>query len=95
MLLARDGFSVLLHGREQKRLEETKASILSKFPSSILETFCYDLSLMSNTKEFADDVLSKHTELSILVNNAGVFQQSQIITSEELESTFAINVIHV
>ena len=43
-------------------------------------------------KNFADDILANHMRLDILINNAGVFQQDKIITQENLESTFAINV---
>ena len=93
-LLANDGWRVLLHGRSQEKLEAAKRTILNQNKDAILETFCYDLSSLKDTKSFALDVLSKHGDsgLDVVVQNAGVFTKSRVVTADQLEQTFAVNV---
>eukprot|EP00798_Chlamydomonas_sp_ICE-L_P010646 gene10646-12326_t len=91
-LLARDGYRVLLHGRSEARLSTTKSEILSKVPDADLHTYCHDLSTLSESKGLARAVLDGHDRLDVLINNAGVFQEKFILTPDNLESSFAINV---
>jgi len=73
-------------------LETTKASILKQHPAAQLETYCYDLQTIGAVKALSQEILSKHDKLDVLINNAGVFQETRLLTSDGLESTFAINV---
>jgi len=92
-LLARDDFTVLLHGRSQSRLGETREEILSQTPHAHLETYCYDLQTKNSVLALAADVLSKHGKhLDVVVQNAGVFMQERVVTADNLEMTFAVNV---
>ena len=93
ILLARDDFTVLLHGRSQSRLDETRNEILSQTPHARLETYCYDLQSKSAVHALASDILSKHgQQLDVVVQNAGVFMEKRVVTSDNLEMTFAVNV---
>jgi len=91
--LARTNFRVLLHGRSQSRLEETRDEILSAVPNAEVETYCHDLASMGGARGLADDVLAKHKKLDVVVQNAGVFMQSNVVTADNLETTFAVNVV--
>jgi len=91
--LARTNFRVLLHGRSQTRLEETRDEILSSVPGAEIETYCYDLASMEGARGLADEVLAKHKKLDVVVQNAGVFMQSHVVTADNLETTFAVNVV--
>ena len=91
-LLSREGFTLLLHGRSHDRLQSTCDRILKETPSAVLETFCYDISSISATKALAEDVISRHSRLDIVVQNAGVFMKDLVITSDGMEKTFATNV---
>lgn len=55
------------------------------------EYFIADLSLMSEVKNLASQVNSSLDNIDILINNAGVFMKKRVITSEGLETTFAVN----
>ena len=93
-LLAADGFTVLLHGRSQTRLAETRDEIERAVPGAQLETFCSDLQLTTGANALADSVLGKHASLSVVVQNAGVFMDKFALTEGEgIESTFAVNVV--
>mgnify|MGYP006287695249 CR=1 FL=1 len=55
-----------------------------------------DLSLMSETRTFADEIISKFDEIDVLINNAADFdlsRKSANITIEGNESQFATNVL--
>lgn len=90
--LAARGANVLLHGRNAARMAQTRARILTQFPTASLKSFIYDVSNMEQTKALAADVLQTTSQLDGLVNNAGVFSESFMKTSEGLETTFAVNV---
>ncbi|KAJ1421298.1 short-chain dehydrogenase-like protein [Ochromonadaceae sp. CCMP2298] len=90
--LAQAGATVLLHGRSPARLQATRELILKQCPDAQLETYCYDLQSMSATKQLAAEVLERHASLDVLINNAGVFQSTRILSPDALESTFAVNV---
>ncbi len=50
-----------------------------------------DLSLLSEAKRAADEVLARDLPIHILVNNAGLVNRRRILTSEGLEQTMAVN----
>ena len=91
-LLAQQEFTILLHGRSQQRLDMAREEILAAVPTARIETYCHDLSLLGGAEALAAEVLGKHSSLDVVVQNAGVFMQSRVVTSDELESTFAVNV---
>lgn len=91
-LLAQQEFTVLLHGRSQQRLDTAREEILAAVPAAQIETYCHDLSLLGGAEALAAEVLGKHSSLDVVVQNAGVFMQSRVVTSDELEITFDVNV---
>ena len=91
--LVRLGCTVCLHGRNKKKLELTKTEILNEFPTAKLKTYCSDVSTIRNTKALAEAVLRENNRLDGLVNNAGIFTSEYVITEDNLESTFAVNVM--
>jgi NAD(P)-dependent dehydrogenase (short-subunit alcohol dehydrogenase family) len=91
-LLSSD-YKVLLHGRAQSRLEETRDGIMAENKDAEVEMYCYDLGVMSGARGLADDVLAKYDKLDIVVQNAGVFMPTQVTTADNLEMTFAVNVV--
>lgn len=98
LLLAKSGAEVLLHGRNWDRLQKTKKIIYEQLDLEIrgssndIKCYCSDLQTLTGAKFLANEILSSHNRLDGLVNNAGVFQESLIITEDGLESTFAVNV---
>ena len=50
-----------------------------------------DLSLLSEAKRAADEILALDIPIDILVNNAGLVNRSRRLTSEGLEETMAVN----
>jgi NAD(P)-dependent dehydrogenase (short-subunit alcohol dehydrogenase family) len=89
-MLARAGHHLLIHGRDQARLSALaeKLSMHSK-----IETFCCDLSSLRGVAQMADEVLSDHQHIDVLINNAGVLRAEACRTDEGLELRFVVNAI--
>lgn len=93
MKLVEKGAKVLLHGRDHIRLKNTMDRILKVYPEAEIQPYLFDLSTIKSTKSFVDSVLTTNEKLDGLINNAGIFAEKLMITEDNLESTFAINVV--
>ncbi len=58
--LVEAGHRVLIHGRSEERLASTA------------ESWCADLSSMQAVNQLAFNILDKHNNLDVLINNAGL-----------------------
>lgn len=91
--LAREGHHLLLHGRNEAKLD-TVIEQLSALPSAgSLERYVADLSRMDEVEALAKAVTQKHTNLDVLINNAGVFKVADPVTSAGLDVRFVVNTL--
>ena len=86
--LAARGATVLLHGRSSERLEATLEEVRSQTGGEKLGAYEADLSSLGDVRGLAEQVLSEHDRLDVLVNNAGVIVQE---SGDGHELTFALN----
>ena len=91
-LLAKTGATVLLHGRNEKKLDMVENWILNSNPKAVLRKYCYDLSSVAGMKGLAKAISQEHKKLDGLLNNAGEFTNQYRITGDKMETTFAVNV---
>ena len=91
--LAREGATVVVVGRSKARAEDAMREISAEVPTAKLEPLVRDLSSQASIRSAADDFLSRHDKLDLLVNCAGVFRKERHVTPEGLELTFATNVM--
>lgn len=68
--LAGKGISVLLVGRDEGRLQETRGEILKS--GGVAEALCADVGEEADAKRIVDGCLERFGRVDILVNNAGV-----------------------
>lgn len=87
------GHKVLLHGRNPQKLEKVKADLASILADGTIESYVADLSVMSDVLALAKEIKSNHSNIDVLLNNAGVYTSSQAKTSEGLEIRFAVNTL--
>lgn len=85
--LVKDGHRVIVHGRSAKKVAEVSSTL------GIKDSYVCDLSQLKDVSDFADRVASDHKSLDVLVNNAGVFQVDEPVTSEGLDVRFVVNTI--
>ena len=87
--LARDGFFVLIHGRDIKRGHEVASRICSNGGSAnFLDA---DLSDLRQVQRLAHAVRQTTSRLSLLINNAGTTSPSRLTSADGYELCFAVN----
>lgn len=92
-MLAAQGHSVLLHGRNQAKLEKVEHTLSELPDGGGVESYLADLSRPDAVEALARAVTEKHTGLDVLINNAGVFKAPDPVTPEGLDVRFAVNTI--
>lgn len=92
-LFAKDGHNLLLHGRNAEKLEQVKTELLSINENVNITTFISDLSILSQTKNLAQEILGSNKKIDVIINNAGVFVADDIKTEDGLDVRFAVNTI--
>jgi NAD(P)-dependent dehydrogenase (short-subunit alcohol dehydrogenase family) len=90
--LARDGATVLVHGRDARRIADTAASI----GSGNVRTYQADLSSLAQVRALADAVTAAEPRLDVLVNNAGIGSDvpgggARQVSADGYELRFAVN----
>lgn len=68
--LAREGFHVLVHGRDRERAEAVVAGI--REAGGTATPYLADLSSLAGVRALAGNVLADHPRLDLLINNAGI-----------------------
>lgn len=94
LALAKQGYRVIIHGRDVEKTKRVYAQIKADVPNACLDMYTADLSLMSEVKKFADSIAANYSRLDVLVNNAGAqFGDKRQVTAEGHEKTLAINTL--
>ena len=93
--LARQGATVLLHGRSDERLQATERAIHATVPGAKTEIYRADFASLAQVRQLAADVQARHSRLDLLINNAGIgggAEDSQRELSQDgCELRFAVN----
>jgi NAD(P)-dependent dehydrogenase (short-subunit alcohol dehydrogenase family) len=87
--------SVLLHGRNESRLEDTGREIRQATGSDRLRSYLADFSSLDEVRRLAHDIERDHDRLDLLVNNAGIgFGKpgaGRELSADGYELRFAVN----
>jgi len=89
--LARQGAKVVLVGRNPEKCARTKEQIQARTGNPDVETLVADLSSQQQVRQLAQDFLTRHARLDVLVNNAGGLWTKRQETVDGVEMTFAVN----
>jgi len=91
--LAKQGHTVIIHGRNKQKLQAVYEEIKTETGNSNIEMFTADFLSLAEVKRFADKIKQKYDQLDVLINNAGAqFSEKREITGEGHEKTMVINV---
>lgn len=85
------GHHLLLHGRNQAKLDDAVQEIRTVAPDAAVETFAADLSRMPDVDALADGITQRHAHLDVVMNNAGIFKTNDPITPDGLDVRFMVN----
>ncbi len=88
--LARRGAHVILAGRREERIAETRAAILDEVPDAELDPLVVDLADLSSVRRAAAEAAGTGP-LHLLVNNAGVMAPPYRRTADGFELQLATN----
>ena len=89
--LARAGMGVVITGRDRARTEAARRFIIERSRSNRVEIVLADFSRLAEVRRLAEEFLSSHDRLDVLVNNAGLFSPKYRISADGFELTFAVN----
>src|ERR671911_1143431 len=89
--LADRGATVLVHGRSRERCETVLKEVRRGTGSEGARYYLADLSSLSEVRRLAEEILSEHDRLDVLVNNAGIIARERQETEDGVELTFAVN----
>jgi len=88
------GATVILACRSVERGNLAAADVKNASSSHKAEFMKLDLSSQASIRKFAENFLSKHSKLDVLIHNAANFdltQKQPVITSDDVETIFATN----
>jgi NAD(P)-dependent dehydrogenase (short-subunit alcohol dehydrogenase family) len=91
--MARAGHHVILVGRDHARGTATMSWIDRQVPWASSELLIADLSLVSETRDAGRDIAARYSRISVLINNAGVFEPRPIATAEGHDRVLATNLL--
>ncbi|MDQ4131477.1 MAG: SDR family NAD(P)-dependent oxidoreductase [Actinomycetota bacterium] len=92
--LAARGATVLVHGRDAGRAETAMREIREGTGNDDLRSHLADLSSLDEVRGLAEEVLSEHSRLDVLVNNAGIGpgeRSKRAVSRDGHELRFAVN----
>ena len=91
LALATLGATVVMVARNQDRGQKTLEEIISKTGNRSVSLMLCDMSSMASIRSFVAEIKKKHSQLNVLINNAGAEFAKRQITPERFEQTFAVN----
>ncbi len=92
-LLAASGHTLLIHGRSEKKLADTEATLLRIPGAKTITPYRADLSRISDVEALAAAVVQEHPGIDVLINNAGVFKTLNPIIEDGYDLRFIVNTV--
>lgn len=90
-VLAGAGATVIMVARDGEKLEEVKGELLAGQPDAELHVQRMDLADLDSVRSAATEILLYHSEIQLLINNAGVMACPLMRTAQDFEMQFGTN----
>ena len=91
--LAKKGAHVILAGRDENKLQGAVQKIQKVVPDAQVETGVADLASLASIRKFTELLSIKHSNLDVLINNAGIMFPPAGKTADGFETQFGVNFI--
>jgi NAD(P)-dependent dehydrogenase (short-subunit alcohol dehydrogenase family) len=89
--LAHAGMGVVMVGRDRARTDTARRFVRERSGSDRIEMLLADFSRLAEVRRLADEILSAHDRIDLLVNNAGLMSRRYRFSLDGFELTFAVN----
>ncbi len=90
-VLAGLGHTILLHVRNVDKLNTVQTELAGLAQGGRIHSYVADLSRVNEVEALAQAVAADHTNLDVLINNAGVYHTPVTKTEDGLDTRFAVN----
>src|SRR2546427_3083101 len=91
LALAKMGAILVMVARNPERGEAARSEIITKSKNKSVDLLLADLSSLESVRQLVAEFQRKYSNLHVLINNAGLFNQRRRLTSDGYENTFATN----
>ena len=90
--LAAIGYNLILHGRNQEKGEKLLREIKAKTSNKSIHYYNADFAELAQIKALAETILANHSQLDVLINNAGLgVEHSRRESKDGLEILFQVD----
>lgn len=89
--LAERGATVIIHGKNAERAENTLNELRRKVREATFHTVVADFTSLHQVHAMAEEILQRFQRLDILINNAGVYMKQRVLTEDGYETMFQVN----
>src|SRR6056297_1564955 len=89
--MAQKNYSLILHGRDEKKAKETLSRIKEKTSNENISYIIADYELFNDMEKMIKKLKRNFDKIDILINNAGVYENNRIITKNGFEKNFQVN----
>ncbi|TMJ42446.1 MAG: SDR family NAD(P)-dependent oxidoreductase, partial [Alphaproteobacteria bacterium] len=86
--LVRAGMRVVMVGRNRARTEAARRFVREHSGSDRIDILLADFSRLAEVRRLADEILSAHDRIAVLINNAGLMSPRYRFSSDGFELTF-------
>ena len=91
--LAAQGHDLLIHGRNPDKLSAVKAKLANIAEVGRIESYRADFAKLSDVEAMADAILADHSQIDIVINNAGVYKTRQPRLDNGFDTRFVVNLL--
>lgn len=91
LALAKQGATVVILGRSRQRGEQARTEIARESGNDKIELVLADLAVQADVRRAAAEILQKHIEIHVLINNAAVLLPRRELSIDGIEKMFATN----
>jgi NAD(P)-dependent dehydrogenase (short-subunit alcohol dehydrogenase family) len=86
--LAKRGYNLILLARNPQKADELQMEIGDKAETSFVEC---DLSSLVSVQHAVEEIKANHSRIDVLINNAGMMMDEEVITKDGIEMSFQVN----
>lgn len=91
LYLAGIGHNIIVHGRNQKRINDAISEIKRKTGNNNIDYVIADFSSLQEVQAAAESLLQKDKPIDVLINNAAVITPEYMESKDNIELTFQVN----